>query len=296
MRDVANVVYGYKDRTSYSRENGVDAVTIIIKKQSGENLIRIADEIKQLVTDEKKNYPEGVNVTITGDQSKHIRNTVHELENGVITGVLLVVIVLFLFLGIKNATLTATSIPLSFLISFIVLSMMGITLNIVVLFTLILVLGIIVDDAIVVMENIYRLQENEGYNSYDAALEGPREVVMPVTIATFTILSSFFPLLFFPGIVGEFMKFLPITLIVCLLSSLFVAMVISPVQAAVFINVKKDKEKASQKKFRPLGKFLETFDKKFFSTALKYYERTLRFSLRRKKLVIAGTIVLFAGT
>jgi multidrug efflux pump len=292
MRDVANVVYGYKDRSSYSRENGVDAVTIIIKKQSGENLVRIADEIKDLVKNEKKAYPEGVNVTITGDQSKHIRNTVHELENGVITGVLLVVIVLFLFLGIKNATLTATSIPLSFLISFIVLSLMGITLNIVVLFTLILVLGIIVDDAIVVMENIYRLQENEGYNSYDAALEGPREVAMPVTIATFTILSSFFPLLFFPGIVGEFMKFLPITLIVCLLSSLFVAMVISPVQAAVFINVKKDKEKAARNKFRPIGKFLETFDKKFFSTTLKYYERTLRFALRRKKIVVGSTVVL----
>ena len=120
-----------------------------------------------------------------------------------------------------------------------VLSWMGITLNIVVLFTLILVLGIIVDDAIVVMENIYRLQEKEGYNPYDSSLEGPREVVKPVSIATLTIISSFLPLLFFPGIVGEFMKFRLITLIVCLSSSLFVAMVISPVQASVFINVQK---------------------------------------------------------
>src|SRR4030095_10694230 len=118
---------------------------------------------------------------------------------------------------------------------------MGVTLNIVVLFSLILVLGIIVDDAIVVTENIYRLQEKEGWSPQEAAIEGPREVQMPVFIATLTIISSFFPLLFFPGIVGGFMKYLPITLIVCLLSSLFVAMVISPVQAAVFIHVKKQK-------------------------------------------------------
>lgn len=292
VRDVAKVVYGYKDRTSYARKNGADAVTIVIKKQSGENLIRIADQVKELVEQERKGLPEGITISMTGDQSKHIRDTVHELENGIITGVVLVVGILFLFLGIKNASLTATSIPLSFLISFIVLSLMGVTLNIVVLFTLILVLGIIVDDAIVVMENIYRLQEKQGYNSYDAALEGPREVVMPVTIATFTILSSFFPLLFFPGIVGEFMKFLPITLIVCLLSSLFVAMVISPVQASVFINVQRDKEKAARKKFRPVGKFLETFDRKFFNAALNHYEKSLRYALKHRKLVIGGTVVL----
>lgn len=292
VRDVAEVVYGYKDRTTYARQNGVEAVAIVIKKQSGQNLIRIADDTKALISQEKKNLPEGVNITYTGDNSKFIKNTVHELENGVITGMVLVVGILFLFLGIKNASLTATSIPLSFLISFIILDMMGVTLNIVVLFTLILVLGIIVDDAIVVMENIYRLQEKEGYNAYDASLEGPREVAMPVTIATFTILSSFFPLLFFPGIVGEFMRYLPITLIVCLSSSLFVAMVISPVQASVFINVERDKEKAARKKFRPVSKFIEAFDKKFFDAVLKSYEKALRFSLRRRKLTIGGTIAL----
>ena len=164
IRDVAQVIYGYKDRTTFSRENGEEAVTIIIKKQSGENLIRIADEIKDIISQEKKNIPQGVNISLTGDQSKQIKDTVHELENGVITGVVLVVIVLFLFLGLRIASLTATSIPLSFLIAFIILNLMGVTLNIVVLFTLILVLGIIVDDAIVVMENIYRLQEKEGYS------------------------------------------------------------------------------------------------------------------------------------
>lgn len=292
VRDVAQVIYGYKDRTTYSRENGVEAVTIIIKKQSGENLVRIADDIKEIVKDEEKNLPAGVTLSLTGDESKQIRNTVHELENGVITGVLLVVIVLFLFLGLRIASLTATSIPLSFLISFIVLNAMGVTLNIVVLFTLILVLGIIVDDAIVVMENIYRLQDQENYSPYDAALEGPREVAFPVTIATLTIISSFFPLLFFPGIVGEFMRYLPITLIVCLFSSLFVAMVISPVQAAVFIHVKKQKEKDAKKKFRPIGRFVEHFDEKFFSTIIKMYESTLRYVLRHRFLTISGTVAI----
>jgi multidrug efflux pump len=292
VRDVAQVIYGYKDRTTYSRENGIEAVTIIIKKQSGENLVRIADDIKEIVKDEEKNLPAGVTLSLTGDESKQIINTVHELENGVITGVILVVIVLFLFLGLRIASLTATSIPLSFLISFIVLNAMGVTLNIVVLFTLILVLGIIVDDAIVVMENIYRLQDKEDYTPYNAALEGPREVAFPVTIATLTIISSFFPLLFFPGIVGEFMRYLPLTLIVCLFSSLFVAMVISPVQAAVFINVKKQKEKEAKKKFRPIGRFLEHFDEKFFSTTMKWYEKSLRYVLKHRFLTISGTVGL----
>lgn len=289
VRDVAQVIYGYKDKETYSRENGLESITVIIKKRSGENLVGIAEEIKKLLENEKPNLPVGIKISVTGDQSEHIINTVHELENGIITGMLLVVIVLFLFLGFKNAILTATSIPLSFLITFIVLDVMGITLNMVVLFTLILVLGIIVDDAIVVMENIYRLQEKEEYDSYNASIEGPREVVFPVTIATLTIISSFFPLLFFPGIVGEFMKYLPITLIVSLFSSLFVAMVISPVQASVFINVKKDKENAQRKKFRPVGKLIEKFDTAFFGIALKYYERTLRKCLRYKKLTVAGT-------
>ena len=292
IKDIAQVIYGYKDRATYSRLNGQDAITIVIKKQSGENLVRIADDIKELVKTEKKEMPAGVDIALTGDQSKSIRNTVHELENGIITGVVLVVGILFLFLGIRNALLTATSIPLSFLISFVILNLMGVTLNIVVLFTLILVLGIIVDDAIVVMENIYRLQEKEGWNHYEASLEGPREVAFPVTIATFTIISSFFPLLFFPGIVGGFMRYLPITLITCLFSSLFVAMVISPVQAAVFINVKKQKEKEAKRKFRPIGKFIEAFDNKFFGVLLKSYERALRFSLRKRGLVIGSTVAL----
>jgi multidrug efflux pump len=287
IKDVAQVTYGYKERQTYARENGNESVTLVIKKRSGANVIEISDAVKELLKDNPDMIPEGVNYSITGDNADFIRRTVHELENGIITGMVLVILILFFFMGIKNSFLVATSIPLSFLISFIVLSAFGITLNMIVLFTLILVLGIIVDDAIVVVENIYRLQEKENYNPYDAAIEGPREVVFPVTIATLTIIASFFPLLFFPGIVGDFMKYMPITLIVCLFSSLFVAMIISPVQAAVFIHFKKDKERSQRKKFRPVGRFLEHFDEVLFGFALKSYEKVVRKALKHRKTTIS---------
>lgn len=292
IRDVAQVSYGFKERKTYSRENGKESLTIVVKKRTGANIVEISDKCKQTIKDNEESLPEGVTVSITGDVSRFIRRTVHELENGIVTGILLVSLVLFFFMGLKNAFLVATSIPLSFLISFIVLNAMGITLNMIVLFSLILVLGIIVDDAIVVIENIYRLQENEDYTQYDASTYGPKEVFPPVLVATLTIMASFFPLLFFPGIVGDFMKYLPVTLIVCLSSSLFVAMVISPLQASIFINYKRDREKSEKKKFRPVGRFLEIFDEKFFSTSIKLYERALRKSLKNRKKVIAFSLIL----
>lgn len=293
LRDVAQVIYGYKQRSTMSRENGQEAVAIVIKKRSGENIIRIADDIKSLVEKKKSSLPEGLKISFTGDQSKSIKNTVHELENGIVTGFLLVCLILLASMGLKNAFLVATSIPFSFFISFIILSAFGVTLNIVVLFGLILVLGIIVDDAIVVTENIYRLQESEGYNPHDAAIEGPREVQIPVTIATFTIISSFAPLLFFPGIVGQFMRYLPITLIVCLFSSLFVAMIINPVLSAHFINFKKDRERLHKKTkwYNIITKFHLWFDE-LFAAIVKSYEKALRFALRHRKFTIGGTVFM----
>ncbi|MCI0449898.1 MAG: efflux RND transporter permease subunit, partial [Chlorobi bacterium] len=294
VRDLALVEYGFKQRTTYARENGVEAVTLVVKKRSGENIVQIANKVKELLKDEESNLPQGLKYSFTGDQSKFINNTVHELENGIITGILLVVLILFLSMGFKNAFLVSLSIPISFLIAFSVLSMMGITLNIVVLFSLILVLGIIVDDAIVVTENIYRLQEQEGMSPYDASLEGPREVQMPVFIATLTIISSFFPLLFFPGIVGEFMKFLPITLIVCLFASLFTALVISPVLASKFINYKRDRAKSLNSKylkFNILYKVHIWFDR-LFARILRNYENVLRRAIKHKVITIGGTFTI----
>ena len=292
INDVAQVTYGYKERQTYARKNGIESITLPVKKRSGSNIIEISEKVHDILANNNGIIPEGISYSVTSDQSDFIKTTVHELENGIVTGVVLVMLILFFFMGIKNSLLVATSIPLSFLISFIVLGAMGITLNMIVLFTLILVLGIIVDDAIVVIENIYRLQEKENYNPHDASIEGPREVVFPVTIATLTIISSFFPLLFFPGIVGDFMKYLPITLIVCLLSSLFVAMIISPVQAAVFIHYKKDRERSQKKKFRPIGRFLEHFDEVLFGRALRIYEKVLRIALTHRRTVISITFLM----
>lgn len=291
LRDVATVVDGFKDRTTYARENGIEAVTLVVKKRSGENIVNISDKVKDVLKDEESNFPPGLKYSFTGDQSKNIRNTVHELENGIITGVLLVVTILLLSMGFKNAFFVSLSIPFSFLISFIVLSSMGVTLNIVVLFSLILVLGIIVDDAIVVTENIYRLQEKEGWTPHEAAIEGPREVQMPVFIATLTIISSFFPLLFFPGIVGGFMKYLPITLIVCLFSSLFVALVISPVLASKFINFKRDRERQLKMKRNPFVIAHFWFDR-LFERVVRTYEKSIRIAVRHKGLTIWGTVAL----
>jgi len=297
VRDVAEVVYGYKERTSFARENGIETVTLVIRKRSGENIIDIADKVKELVANEKTNLPPGLNISFTGDDSKFIRTTVHELENGVITGFMLVTFVLLAAMGLRNALFVATSIPMSFLITFSILSIAGITLNMIVLFSLILVLGIVVDDAIVVTENIFRLQQKEDYKPYDAAIEGPREVQAPVIVATFTIISSFFPILFYPGIVGEFMSYLPITLIIALFSSLFVALVLNPVFASQFVNYKKDREKAAKSQFKKINlftRFHHWFDVEF-EKLTNHYEKILRIALKWKFTTIGSVFGLLAA-
>jgi CzcA family heavy metal efflux pump len=294
VNDVAKVIYGFKERTSFARKNGVENVTLIIKKSSGENIIDVIEEVKAVIEKEKKNLPKDLQISFTGDESEFIKTTVHELENGVMTGFLLVTLVLFSVMGFRNAIFVAAAIPLSFLISFCILSIMGITLNMVVLFGLILVLGIIVDDAVVVTENIYRLQEKEGYNPHDASIEGPREVQTPVVIATLTIISAFAPMLFYPGIMGDFMKYLPITVIICLSSSLFVALILNPVFASQFINYKKLQEKAKKSKFAKyniLTRYRQWFEGKFHNFTDKY-EKVLRFCLNHRKKTIAAAVAI----
>ena len=290
IRDVADVTYGFEDRTTYSRENGKEAVTLTIKKRGGENIIDIIEKTKEVV--ETASLPEGVDISYTGDQSTNIRDTVKELQNGIITGFLLVVFVLYSAMGFRNSLLVASAIPVSFMIAFSALGLTDITLNIVVLFSLILVLGIIVDDAVVVNENIYRLQDKEGLTPLEAAVEGPREVQIPVFIATLTIISSFFPLLFFPGIVGEFMRYLPITIITCLFASLFVALVLNPAFSSWIINVKEEKAKmAKASKANIFVRYHKWFDRNFEEMTNKY-EKLLRWLMGRRKTTIVA-IFLF---
>jgi multidrug efflux pump len=300
VRDVADVRFSFEDRKTYARLNDEQVVTLPVKKRAGENLVRIAGEVKQLIKEFEKKFPEGVDVKVTNDQSIMIEERVYELENSIMTGMFLVVLVLFMFFGVKNAMLISTSIPLSMLMGFIVLSLMGITLNFVVLFALVLVLGMVVDDAIVVIENIYRHQQEYGENLITAAKKATREVAVPVTTATLTTIAAFLPLLFWPGVVGDFMSFLPITLIATMLSSLFVAFVISPVQGSVFINYRKEIAKAKEnlehpsfwKKYNPFTITYHWVDEKFFPAAQENYVSVLAWTLHHKKKTIFGSFAL----
>ncbi len=236
LRDIADVSFSYKDRTSISRSDGFPVVSLDVIKRQGENLLEASDLIKDIIRESQANeFPEELNVQIFNDQSVNTRNQVQNLENSIISGVILVVLVLLFFLGLRNASFVGLAIPMSMLLGILTLYLMGITLNIVVLFSLILALGLLVDNAIVVVENIYRYLQ-EGYSAREASKYGAGEVAVPIIASTATTLAAFFPLLFWPGVSGEFMKFLPITLIVVLTSSLFVALVINPVFTSNFIK------------------------------------------------------------
>jgi multidrug efflux pump subunit AcrB len=237
LKDVAQVIDGFKEESSISRLNGRDAVNLAIKKRSGENIITISKEVDKILKKERAHWPQGTEVTKVLDKSRDIEVMIADLENNILTGLVLVLLVIFLSMGFRNAVLVSLAIPFSMLISFIVLYAMGITLNMVVLFSLTLALGMLVDNAIVIIENTYRFMQ-QGASRVDAAIRATSEVAWPVIGSTVTTLAAFFPMLFWPGIMGEFMRFLPITLIVTLTSSLFVAMVINPAMASIFMKIK----------------------------------------------------------
>ena len=241
LKDIAEVVFEEEEKRSYAREYGKSVVMVDVKKRAGKNLIDASDKINVILADAKANlFPSDLTVTLTNDQSKNTRTMVSELENSIIFGVLLVVLVLLFFLGVRNALFVGVAIPLSMFMAFMILSAMGVTLNMMVLFSLILALGMLVDNGIVVVENIYRLMD-EGYEPFDAAKYGVGEVAWPIISSTATTLAAFLPLAFWPGMMGQFMKFLPITLIIVLGSSLFVALVVNPVLTALYMKVKEDK-------------------------------------------------------
>jgi multidrug efflux pump subunit AcrB len=236
VRDVATVDFGFEDRSSYARMDGTPVVTLGVSKRVGENIIETAEKIKAVIADMEPGVPATTRINITGDQSEDIVSMVSNLENNIISGLLLVVAVLLFYLGVRNSLFVGLAIPLSMLLSFSVMKLVGITMNMVVLFSLILALGMLVDNAIVVVENIYRFME-QGFDRKMAARKATGEVAVPVMAATATTLAAFFPLMFWPGIVGEFMGFLPKTLIITLTSSLFVALVINPVLCSLFMRV-----------------------------------------------------------
>ncbi|HEX9650185.1 MAG TPA: efflux RND transporter permease subunit [Cyclobacteriaceae bacterium] len=237
LKDVARVEFDYKDKESYARLNGNPVVMLDVVKRSGENLLLVTDNIfAVLAKAQAEVFPPGVKISITNDLSDQTREQVNSLENSIIFGVILVVLVLLFFLGTRNALFVGIAIPLSMFMAFMILQAVGVTINMMVLFSLIMALGMLVDNGIVVVENVYRMFE-EGYSPKDATIKGVGEVAWPVIASTATTLAAFLPLAFWPGIMGEFMKYLPITLIITLGSSLFVALIINPVLISVLMRL-----------------------------------------------------------
>ena len=242
LKDLARIVDGFKDETSRSRLNGRESVNLSVKKRSGENVIRISEEIDRLIDREKQRWPLGTHITKMMDKAKNIHLMVTDLENNILSGLVLVVGVLLFAMGLRNAVIVAMAIPFSMLMTFTILQVMGITLNMVVLFSLTLALGMLVDNAIVIVENIYRYME-QGAPRFQAAKKATSEVAWPVIGSTLTTVAAFAPMLFWPGIMGEFMAYLPLTLIVTLSSSLFVALVVNPALASYFMKLTKKPSK-----------------------------------------------------
>jgi multidrug efflux pump len=241
LRDVAHVAFVEKEKESYAREYLRPVVSLDVVKRAGENLLEASSAINAIIEEAKRDVlPRNLNVSITNDQSDMTQTQVEELQNSIIFGVLLVVGVLLFFLGLRNALFVGVAIPLSMFMSFLILNSLGVTFNTMVLFSLVLALGMLVDNGIVVVENVYRLMD-EGYSPFDAAKYGVGEVAWPIVASTATTLAAFLPLAMWPGLIGEFMSYLPLTLIIVLGSSLFVALVINPVLTSVLMKVGEEK-------------------------------------------------------
>ncbi|WP_448518129.1 efflux RND transporter permease subunit [Rhodoflexus sp.] len=249
LRDIATVKDSYIERKSYARlatqdflkTGGQPVISLNVVKRNKENLIAADAKIQELLVKAKSSgaLPPNLNIILTNNQADQMKIQISNLENSIIFGMILVVGVLLFFMGLRNAMFVGLAIPLSMMLSFVVLSFIGATINIMILFSLVLALGMLVDNAIVVIENTYRLME-AGKPRIEAALQGVGEVAVPIITSTMTTLAAFLPLMFWGGLVGEFMKFLPITLIVVLSSSLFVGLIVNPVVAATFMKLEKD--------------------------------------------------------
>ena len=238
LRDIARVIDGYKDRESYARMNGASALSIGVSKRTGANILEVVQAIKAKTQQraQLKSWPEGLSYRFLGDQSKMIDDMVSELENGIITALILVVGVLLFSMGVRNSLFVAFAIPTSMLLGMITLAVLGFTLNMIVLFSLILVLGMLVDNAIVLVENIYRHVEL-GKSLKEASIVGTNEVALAVTASTATTVAAFAPLVFWTGIMGQFMGYMPKTIIIVLIASLVVAIGALPVLTSKLMKI-----------------------------------------------------------
>jgi multidrug efflux pump subunit AcrB len=336
LGDISDVRDGFHQAENYARYNGKNVVTLNVIKKSGQNLLDASDKIKAIITDmQKTKLPSNLIVQVTGDQSRNTRNTVNELNNTIILGFIFVTIVLMFFMGIVNALFVALSVPLSMAIAFIVLPWIGFTMNMLVMFAFIFALGIVVDDAIVVIENTHRIHKKTKFDITHSAKFAAGEVFVPILSGTLTTLAPFFPLAFWPGVVGEFMVFIPVTLIITLFASLIVAYIFNPVFAVDFMKLDDNDAPVNKRKVyqstgiillialpfyllgaRGVGNFtvfiaisfllhelfgykvINRFQTKTFPAFIRGYENTLKWVLkgRRPAYLLSGMIGLFIFT
>ncbi len=277
LRDIAEVQFKEQEKQSYAREYSQPVVMLDVKKRSGQNLLKASSKIDAIIEESKASvFPDNLVISKTNDQSNDTRTMVADLENSIVLGVILVVAVLYFFLGFRNALFVGIAIPLSMFLSFIILSSIGVTLNTMVLFSLVIALGMLVDNGIVVVENVYRLMD-EGMPRMKAAKLGVGEVALPIIASTATTLAAFFPLILWDGIIGKFMQWLPITLIIVLSSSLFVALVINPMLISLYMKIARKKDKVT-----------------FVNKLENIYEKFLIKNLKGKKpyAIVVGTFAL----
>ncbi|MBN2616832.1 MAG: efflux RND transporter permease subunit [Spirochaetales bacterium] len=277
LKNLGEVSFKPAEAQSYARINKNSAITLEVKKKVGTNVVELIDNAKKVINSLEKDLPEGSKLIITHDSSKIIDSMIADLENNMFTSIILVLLVTFLFLGKTNSIFVSIAIPFSMLISFFVLQLMGLTLNMMVLFSLILALGMLVDNGIVIVENIFR-HGAMGKNRKQAAIDGTSEVAGPIIASTLTTCLVFFPILFMPGMMGEFMSFIPKTVIVVLLASLAVGLTITPVFCSKFLRI----SDTSLKKMVEGGGF--------FGTIQSWYFRLLNFAIHRSKRFILLSI------
>lgn len=279
LKDLGEVVFKPAAPESYARINNEAAITLNVKKKVGTNVVELIKQAKVIIEDMEKEMPKGGEIIITHDSSKIIDSMIADLENNMFTSIILVLLVTFLFLGKTNSIFVSIAIPFSMLISFFILQAMGITLNMMVLFSLILALGMLVDNGIVIVENIFR-HGAMGKDRKQAAIEGTQEVAGPIIASTLTTCLVFFPILFMPGMMGEFMSFIPKTVIVVLLASLAVGLSITPVFCSKFLRI----SDTSLKKMVEGGGF--------FGTIQQWYFKLLNFAILRSKRFIFLSITI----
>ncbi|NOH63718.1 efflux RND transporter permease subunit [Vibrio sp. RE88] len=289
--DVATVRRAFRDPESYARLDGKSAIVLDVKKRAGENIIETVALIKQVMEEGQKraDWPNNLQVKYTWDQSKDVKMMLNDLQNNILSAIILVVVVIIAILGVRTALLVGISIPGSFLTGLLVLSVFGLTVNIVVLFSLIMAVGMLVDGAIVVTEFADRRMQ-EGTPRRDAYRDAAKRMAWPITASTATTLAAFAPLLFWPDITGEFMKYLPLTLIATLAASLAMALLFVPVLGGL---IGKPQHVTKQQREKMVALHDGDFSK---ATGLtKLYLETLNIALRHPLKILLSAILLAVG-